>query len=73
MAEDCKTMKATNVSGQDLDIEVTDSAVTVDGATVVKADIVADNGVIHAIDTVIIPAPSTKSPATEKPKDHPAH
>jgi uncharacterized surface protein with fasciclin (FAS1) repeats len=27
----------------------------VDNATVVKTDIVADNGVIHVIDTVILP------------------
>ena len=29
--------------------------VTVDGAKVVQADIVADNGVIHVIDAVILP------------------
>jgi uncharacterized surface protein with fasciclin (FAS1) repeats len=27
----------------------------VDGATVVKADVMASNGVIHVIDTVILP------------------
>jgi len=27
----------------------------VDGANVVKADIVADNGVIHVIDSVVLP------------------
>jgi uncharacterized surface protein with fasciclin (FAS1) repeats len=31
------------------------AGVTVDGAQVVKADIVADNGVIHVIDRVVIP------------------
>lgn len=73
MAKDCKTMKTTNVNGQDLAIKVTDDTVTVDGAKVVKADMVASNGVIHAIDTVIFPASSTKTPASEAPKDHPAH
>jgi len=73
MAEDCKTMKATNVSGQDLSIKVTDDGVTVDGAKVVKADLVASNGVIHAIDTVIVPASAKTKPASEAPKDHPAH
>jgi uncharacterized surface protein with fasciclin (FAS1) repeats len=29
--------------------------VTVDGAKVITADIVADNGVIHVIDAVILP------------------
>jgi uncharacterized surface protein with fasciclin (FAS1) repeats len=31
------------------------ATVTVDNATVVKADIMADNGVIHVIDTVMLP------------------
>ena len=30
--------------------------VTVDNATVVKADIMADNGIIHVIDTVMLPS-----------------
>jgi uncharacterized surface protein with fasciclin (FAS1) repeats len=30
--------------------------VTIDNATVVKADIMADNGVIHVIDTVMLPS-----------------
>jgi uncharacterized surface protein with fasciclin (FAS1) repeats len=48
-----KTIK----EGGDNMIEVMKSAdgVTVDGAKVVTADIVADNGVIHVIDTVILP------------------
>jgi uncharacterized surface protein with fasciclin (FAS1) repeats len=29
--------------------------VKVDGANVIKTDIVADNGVIHVIDSVVIP------------------
>ncbi len=32
------------------------NTVTVDGATVVKADIMADNGVIHVIDSVMLPS-----------------
>lgn len=32
------------------------TGVTVDNATVVKADIMADNGVIHVIDTVLLPS-----------------
>ena len=31
------------------------NGVKVDGAKVIKADIVADNGVIHVIDAVIMP------------------
>ena len=73
MAADIKTMKVTNVSGQDLSIVVADGVVTVEGATVVQADMVASNGVIHGIDTVIVPAASAGTAASEHPKDHPAH
>ncbi len=41
--------------GNELDVEVTDMGITVDGANVVIADVAASNGVIHAIDTVILP------------------
>lgn len=46
---------ATTVNGQDVDIEVMDGAVHVDNATVVTADVMASNGVIHVIDEVILP------------------
>ena len=43
-----------SVQGSELDINATDG-VTVDGATVVTADIETDNGVIHVIDRVVLP------------------
>lgn len=49
-----KLAKATTVNGQDLAIG-TLSGVTVNGAKVIKADVQASNGVIHVIDTVLIP------------------
>jgi uncharacterized surface protein with fasciclin (FAS1) repeats len=55
MAADVKTMKAKTVNGQSLDVIVTDGAVTVDNAKVVKTDVAASNGVIHVIDTVVLP------------------
>jgi len=55
MAADVKTMKAKTVNGQSLDVQVADGAVTVDKAKVVKADVLASNGVIHVIDTVVLP------------------
>ncbi len=55
MAADVKTMKAKTVNGQSLDVKVTDGAVTVDNAKVVKPDVAASNGVIHVIDTVVLP------------------
>ena len=55
MAADVKTMKAKTVNGQSLDVKVTDGNVTVDNAKVVKTDVAASNGVIHVIDTVVLP------------------
>ena len=55
LASDVKTMKAKTVNGKDLDIKVNGSNVTVNGAKVVKTDIVGSNGVIHVIDTVLLP------------------
>jgi transforming growth factor-beta-induced protein len=47
---------AKTVNGQRVDIKVADSIVMVDGAKVVTTDIECDNGVIHIIDSVILPA-----------------
>ena len=55
LAADVKTMEAKTVQGQSVKLVVSDSGVTVDNAKVVKTDIMAENGVIHVIDTVIIP------------------
>ena len=43
-----------SVQGSELDVNAT-NGVTVDGATVVTADIETDNGVIHIIDRVVLP------------------
>ena len=49
-----KMQSAKTVQGQSVSIDTSDG-VKVDNAKVVKADIEADNGVIHVIDSVIIP------------------
>ena len=54
MAADVKAGKVKTVQGSELTI-TTAGGVQVDGAKVVKTDIVADNGVIHVIDTVVMP------------------
>ncbi len=54
MAADVKAGKVKTVQGSELTV-TTAGGVKVDNAKVVKTDIVADNGVIHVIDTVIIP------------------
>lgn len=55
MAADVKTMKVKTVNGQELAAQVSNGKVTVDKATVTKTDITASNGVIHVIDTVLMP------------------
>ncbi len=54
-ADVVKLTEATTVQGTSVDIKVTDGTVMVDGAKVIKPDIAATNGVIHVIDTVIMP------------------
>ena len=56
MAKDVVNLKkAKTVQGQELSID-TSSGVKVDNANVVKTDIETSNGVIHVIDSVMIPA-----------------
>jgi uncharacterized surface protein with fasciclin (FAS1) repeats len=50
-----KTTMAKTVEGESLDINAAGSAVKVNDATVTKADISADNGVIHVINKVLLP------------------
>ncbi len=49
-----KTMDAASVNGKTLSVDGT-NGVTVNGATVVSADVSASNGVIHVIDAVLLP------------------
>jgi uncharacterized surface protein with fasciclin (FAS1) repeats len=51
-----KLDKARSLNGQQIDISVSKKGVQVDKARVVKADIHASNGVIHVIDSVIMPS-----------------
>jgi uncharacterized surface protein with fasciclin (FAS1) repeats len=48
-------LDAATVQGERLRIVVRNGKVYVDGATVIAADIAASNGVIHVIDTVVLP------------------
>lgn len=54
MAADVKAGSAKSVEGSNLTI-TTDNGVMVDQAKVIKTDIAASNGVIHVIDTVVMP------------------
>ena len=56
MAKDVLKLKtAKTVNGQELTVKASNGSVMVDNAGVVKADIVSSNGVIHVIDTVVLP------------------
>lgn len=50
-----KKVDPKTVEGQTVAIDASGTAVKVNDATVTKADIVADNGVIHVIDKVLLP------------------
>lgn len=54
MAKDVKAGKVKSVQGSEITV-TTAGGVMVDKAKVIKTDIVADNGVIHVIDSVIMP------------------
>ncbi len=47
---------ATTAQGSDVDIKVAGGSVMIDNATVTATDIETSNGIIHVIDTVMLPA-----------------
>ena len=54
-ADVVKLQSAKAVSGDTITVKASDGKVHVDGANVTRTDIRASNGVIHVIDTVILP------------------
>src|SRR5690242_939805 len=54
-ADVVKVSDAKTVQGGSVKVHAAGGKVTVDNATVVKTDIAASNGVIHVIDTVLMP------------------
>ena len=54
-ADVVKLTSATTVNGSDVTIVANDAGVTIDAANVIATDIAASNGVIHVIDSVILP------------------
>lgn len=56
LAADVMKMKsAKSVNGQEITVTTQGTSVMVDKAKVIRADIMATNGVIHVIDSVILP------------------
>ncbi|MCS6777726.1 MAG: fasciclin domain-containing protein [Chloroherpetonaceae bacterium] len=66
MSSDVKTGDVATVQGEKIKLKAGKGGVTVNRAKVIKADIEADNGVIHVIDTVIIPPSLNKTIANIK-------
>ena len=65
MAADVTAGDVATVEGQTVKLG-TDGGVTVNGATVISADVAASNGVIHAIDQVILPPDVDVTPFVKK-------
>ena len=55
-ADVVKLDEAATVNGQSVAIQVADNGVQINNANVIATDIEASNGVIHVIDTVILPS-----------------
>jgi Fasciclin domain len=67
LAKDLKAGPLTSVEGASIAVKVGSQGVMVNNATVATADVKASNGVIHAIDKVILPErPSAAKPAPSK-------
>jgi uncharacterized surface protein with fasciclin (FAS1) repeats len=49
-------MKATTVNGQEVTVHLKEGKVFINDSEVVLADVTTDNGVIHAVNKVIMPA-----------------
>jgi uncharacterized surface protein with fasciclin (FAS1) repeats len=56
MAADVSAGKVETLNGAKAEISIKEGKVMIDKATIVKTDIVGSNGVIHVIDSVILPA-----------------
>ena len=54
-SKDLETMSAETLQGSSVDVSVEGDEVMVNTAKVTKADVMASNGVIHQIDTVLLP------------------
>lgn len=50
-----KMSSAKTLNGQEIKVMVQDGTVMINDAKVIKADVAASNGVIHVIDTVLLP------------------
>ena len=68
-SEAVKLSAAKTVLGKSLPLKVVDGGLTVGGAKVVKADLACSNGVIHVIDSVLLPPTDEAAAAEPAAKD----
>ena len=54
-------MMITTLQGSEVMVSITDGVVMIDNATVIIADIIADNGVVHVIDAILQPEMPTNT------------
>lgn len=64
-AQAVKLDSADTLAGQSLTLEVVDGTLMINDASVVAADVMASNGVIHVINAVLIPSADDKKTATK--------
>ena len=57
-------MMATTLQGQDVTVTINADGIFINDAQVIVADIEAENGVVHVIDAVLVPATEPELPAT---------
>jgi len=57
----------TMANGDDISISLSDGNLQINDATVISPDVFANNGVIHVIDTVLIPPTDAEEETTEPP------
>ncbi len=57
-------MTATTLQGDEVTVTINDDGIFINDAQVTVADIEADNGVVHVIDAVLVPAAEPELPAT---------
>lgn len=55
MAKDVKTMSLATAAGKNLEVKASADGVMINSAKVIKTDVVCGNGVIHWVDTVLMP------------------
>jgi len=65
LAKDVKSGKVKTANGSSFEVRVSRAGVTVDKAKVVATDVMANNGVIHVIDTVILPKSNPTSRSSQ--------